>query len=123
MLAPYSAAVPFLPLLYVAWADGELTRAEIESTQAKLAGQSWPEKGAHEALLSWLRPEAPPTPNQLRSLLRTIRALGSDLPPEQRRSRLHEPCTKTRGIRTVNLGKPRPREEFNLLANLMGSEL
>ena len=56
MLAPYSAAVPFLPLLYVAWADGELTRAEIESTQAKLAGQSWPEKGAHEALLSWLRP-------------------------------------------------------------------
>ena len=85
-LSSYPAALPFLPLLYVAWADGELTRAEIESIQAKLAGQSWPEEGAHEALQSWLRPDAPPTPNQLQSLLRTIRALGSDLPAEQRRS-------------------------------------
>ena len=85
-LCSYPAALPFLPLLYVAWADGELTQAEIESIQAKLAEQSWPEEGAHEALRSWLRPEAPPTPNQLQSLLQTIRALGSDLPPDQRRS-------------------------------------
>ena len=85
-LSSYPAALPFLPLLYVAWADGELTQAEIESIQTKLAEQSWPEEGAHEALLSWLRPEAPPTPSQLQSLLQTIRALGSDLPPDQRRS-------------------------------------
>ena len=85
-LSSYPAALPFLPLLYVAWADGELTQAAIESIQTKLAEQSWPEEGAHEALLSWLRPEAPPTPSQLQSLLQTIRALGSDLPPDQRRS-------------------------------------
>ena len=85
-LSSYPAALPFLPLLYVAWADGELTRAEMESIQAKLAEQSWPEEDAHRALQSWLRQEAPPTPNQLESLLRTIRALGSNLPADQRRS-------------------------------------
>ncbi len=46
-LSSYPAALPFLPVLYSAWADGELTQAEIESIQAKLAGQSWPEEGAH----------------------------------------------------------------------------
>ena len=85
-LSSYTAALPFLPLLYIVWADGELTAAELESIQAKLAAQPWPEEGAHQALQSWLRPEAPPTPSQLQSLLRTIRALGSDLSLDQRRS-------------------------------------
>ena len=85
-LSSCAAAVPFLPLLYVAWADGELTSSELENIQAKLAEQSWPEEGALGALQSWLRPEAPPTPIQLQSLLQTIRALGSDLPADQRRS-------------------------------------
>jgi len=85
-LSSCAAAVPFLPLLYVAWADGELTSSELKNIQAKLAEQSWPEEGALGALQSWLRPEAPPTPIQLQSLLQTIRALGSDLLAGQRRS-------------------------------------
>ena len=85
-LSAHPAVVPFLPLLYVAWADGELTAAEVESIQARLEGQTWPEEGALEALRSWLRPEAPPTPSQLQSLLRTIRELGADLPAGQGRS-------------------------------------
>ena len=85
-LSACPAALPFLPLLFVAWEDEELTPAEIESIQAKLDEQSWLEEDVRRALQSWLRPEAPPAPAQLLSLLRVIRGLAADLPARRRRS-------------------------------------
>ena len=108
-LSAHSAAVPFLPLLYVAWADGELTGAELKSIQARLEEQSWPREGALEALQSWLRPEAPPTPSQLQSLLQTIRALGSDLPADQRRSLVDLGMEL---VKAASGGQEQPKAEF-----------
>lgn len=67
------AYLPFAPLVYVAWADGRLTEAEIarvRETMRRLGGDA-------ATLDAWLDPRNPPSPAELEDLLARIRAAGT----------------------------------------------
>lgn len=64
--------LPFLPMLYVAWADGELDPDEIRAIRDDL-------DECAECLDSWLDPGAPPTERQLGRMLRLLRRGAADV--------------------------------------------
>lgn len=78
--------VPLLPLIYVAWADGDLTSAEIERIREVAATQDFLDSFSTEQLDLWLDPANPPTPLELRQLLRRIQRAAANLGDAQRRS-------------------------------------
>lgn len=59
--------LPFLPMLYVAWADGELDADEIRAIRDDLGDCT-------DCLDSWLDPERPPTERELGRMLRILRS-------------------------------------------------
>lgn len=80
MTEPRSLA--FHPLLYIAWADGELTTEELELLRGHLR-----EAGVRErAIGEWLDPEAPPSAERLLHLLDEVRRRAAEVSPERRRS-------------------------------------
>ncbi len=81
-----SALRPFLPMLYVAWADGELTDSEIRSICAKLSAVEGLDQSCQTALGGWLDPQNPPSSADLVALLALIRRSASSLPLDERRS-------------------------------------
>ncbi|MCG8467471.1 MAG: acyl-CoA dehydrogenase family protein [Gemmatimonadetes bacterium] len=74
--------IPFYPLLYVAWADGELTAEEAAALRARAerAGID------PDALSVWLDPETPPDPEQLLELLAIVRQRAPELSAVERSS-------------------------------------
>ncbi|MFQ5527885.1 MAG: acyl-CoA dehydrogenase [Thermoanaerobaculia bacterium] len=78
--------LPFLPLIYVAWADGELTNAEIGAVSAQVSAQGGLDAGCRRRLASWLDPEDPPSSRELVAILRTIRQIAPELPEDARES-------------------------------------
>ncbi len=81
-----SAAEPgslaLCPLLYVAWADGELAAEELEMLRGHLR-----EAGVREgALAEWLDPEAPPSAERLLHLVDEVRRRAVEVSPERKRS-------------------------------------
>lgn len=78
--------LPFLPLVYVAWADGVLTGDELERIRERVARQEWLDDEARGALDAWLRPDAPPSPSSLQALRERLRGLGGGLSGDTRRS-------------------------------------
>lgn len=68
--------LPFLPMIYVAWADGELSEAEIESIRRHVPVEGLGGE-AQLVLNRWLDPEAPPTSTMLLRMLRGIREAAS----------------------------------------------
>jgi acyl-CoA oxidase len=77
---------PFLPLLYVAWADGDLTAGERQLLHARIAAQPWLKPRVREALDAWLDPARPPPAEALAAVHATLlRALGT-LSPARRAS-------------------------------------
>ena len=77
---------PFLPMLYVAWADGELTDSEISSICTQLSAVEGLDQSCQSALGRWLDPNNPPSSTDLVSLLAQIRRSASSLSNEERRS-------------------------------------
>ncbi len=75
---------PFLPLIYVAWADGDLSQEEVEQIRGRMR-QALP-TSCHDALDDWLDPEAPPSARKLRSLLTLVRRTAAKLAPGEKRS-------------------------------------
>jgi len=69
---------PFLPLLYIAWADGDLSPEELRQVNAKL------DAGSRRLLAPWLDPTRPPSPTSLVRMLKLIR----DAAPESAQHRL-----------------------------------
>ena len=65
--------LPFLPALYVAWADGDLTEDEMQAVCSGLDGD------CHALLGRWLNPSAPPSATELQRMLRIIRRHAGDL--------------------------------------------
>ncbi len=59
---------PFLPLVYLAWSDGELTPDEIEGICSAVAEYSEIDLDCQVALRHWLNPEDPPLPDELELL-------------------------------------------------------
>ena len=64
--------VPFLPLIYVAWADGELSTEELGAFRAAIHRQPGIDAASLAALDRWLDPELPLTAAELEDLLGRI---------------------------------------------------
>jgi acyl-CoA oxidase len=77
--------LPFLPLIYVAWADGELTAAEAAEIGARIEAHEL-EPGCRERLAQWLDPENPPSARELQTILRTIRRASGGISDSARGS-------------------------------------
>ena len=75
----------FLPLIYIAWADGELAADEISKIRSELAKLDLGTEG-HRRLEAWLDPASPPRPADTYGLLRTIQGAADHLDTEVRRS-------------------------------------
>ncbi|MBP2648571.1 MAG: putative acyl-CoA dehydrogenase [Gemmatimonadetes bacterium] len=64
--------VPFLPLIYVAWADGELTADELGAFRAAIHRQPGIDAPSLAALDRWLDPALPLSAAELEDLLGRI---------------------------------------------------
>jgi acyl-CoA oxidase len=72
----------FLPIVYVAWADGDLEPAEIEDIRLQLAAFTELPESCRDLLDAWLDPAAPPAAGELASLLAGLQQAGLGEAPE-----------------------------------------
>jgi len=80
------AYLPYLPLIYVAWSDGELLDAEVQHLRQRAAVDLAPGIDDAPVLASWLDPDHPPGATDLLRVLRRIRGVTARLPPADRSS-------------------------------------
>jgi len=83
-LAAEPSALPFLPLLYVAWADGDLDDGEIEQLRRRVNASDGLSQNARALLDEWLRADQPPSPGRLRQLLEALHARAKGLSTARR---------------------------------------
>ena len=74
------AALPFLPMLYVAWADGDLSSGEMEEICRRLGDE------CGSRLRPWLDTTAPPTARDLARLLRRLESAAKGMEPGEKLS-------------------------------------
>jgi acyl-CoA oxidase len=77
---------PFLPLVYVAWADGSLSRAEMDRIRNELASAEGMSAGARAVLESWLNADFPPSAVALAELRTAVRSVSHRVLPDELRS-------------------------------------
>ncbi|MHC4829462.1 MAG: tellurite resistance TerB family protein, partial [Planctomycetota bacterium] len=82
--ASHDALVPFLPLVYVAWADGDLEPDEIQVIRERVAALDCFPSDAQASLEGWLDPAAPPTAAALAGLLEALRSSSGGLSAPER---------------------------------------
>jgi acyl-CoA oxidase len=89
----------FLPLVYVAWADGDLEPAEIEGIRSRLTTGAELPAPCGDLLAAWLDPAAAPSAGELAALLACLQRAGQELPEDERRSlaSLGEEMARRRG--------------------------
>ena len=73
------ALLPFLPMLYVAWADAVLTPAEIKHISTQIDAQSWLKTSEKAILKRWLDPANPPSPRELKEWLHIIKNSATNI--------------------------------------------
>lgn len=78
--------IPFLPLIYVAWADGILTPGELDHIARRTGDLCDLEEDTRTLVRSWLDPSRPPTPVKLARLRERIRSMANALSEGERRS-------------------------------------
>ena len=76
--------LPFLPLLYVAWADGDLEPDELRLIRSKVDAAEGLTPAVRAALGSWLDPERPPSARSIQDLLAAIRRGAEGLTASQK---------------------------------------
>lgn len=69
----------YLPLVYMAWADGDLEAAEIAAIRSRVAGADLPAP-SRDFLCAWLDPAASPEAGELAALLATLQRAGQEIP-------------------------------------------
>lgn len=77
---------PFLPLLYVAWADGDLSDAQRREIAAHLDEKPWMRPAARAALARWLDGDRPPSPAELAEVKDALERATGTLDREARSS-------------------------------------
>ena len=77
---------PFLPILHLAWSDGDLTDDELRAVRERVSASPWLDAKARTQLESWLDPAAPPSPATLDGWLEAVRTSSATLAPEERAS-------------------------------------
>ncbi len=75
---------PFLPMVYVAWADGDLDPGEMNMICGEIRVRAALAEPCSAALGDWLNPEQPPSAEDLQALLHTIREATSHLSGTER---------------------------------------
>ncbi len=78
--------LPLAPLIYIAWADRQLSAHEAAAIRRVVRDPQWRNSGVTSALEAWLDPRNPPAPRRLQELLDVIRRHGSRVPPDRRDS-------------------------------------
>lgn len=78
--------LPFLPMLYIAWADGDLAGDEIRRICVQVSGTEGLEVGCRNLLGRWLDPDDPPSASELQDLLVVLRRRAAELADSDRRS-------------------------------------
>jgi acyl-CoA oxidase len=76
----------YLPLVYVAWADGDLEPAEIADIRVRLADGPELPAPSRALLCAWLDPAAAPSAGELATLLASLQWAGQELPVAKGRS-------------------------------------
>ena len=79
---------PFLPLLFVAWSDGDLDAQDLAALRAHVERMPWLRPAARIAIESWLDPAEPPTWLELGALRGALERVSGTLPPKRRRDLL-----------------------------------
>ncbi|XXF77143.1 acyl-CoA dehydrogenase [Myxococcaceae bacterium GXIMD 01537] len=70
---------PLIPMLYVAWTDGDLTAEELRALGAAARAQPWLDLRSSTVLARWLDPLMPPAPATLAQLGEHIRRTSERL--------------------------------------------
>lgn len=76
---------PFLPLLWVAWSDGDMEESDLADLRARVEAMPWLRPAARIALATWLDPSSPPSAAELRDLLDALERVSATLSPERQR--------------------------------------
>ena len=79
-----NGVLPFLPMLYVGWADDILEPSQISEIRRRVAEQTWLKDDEKVQLLQWLDPAQPPSVADMQGWLTTIQASVGELSPEAR---------------------------------------
>lgn len=72
----------FVPLLYVAWSDGDVAEPERGAIAARIAAQPWLRPAAREALGAWL--QGRPTRSEMDALYTLVKNIAGSLRPTSR---------------------------------------
>lgn len=80
------ALLPFLPMLYVAWADAILTPSEIDLIRTQIEAQAWLDAPTKVILKKWLDPANPPSPRELKEWLNIIKSAAPDIHPQAKQT-------------------------------------
>src|SRR5688500_10840047 len=96
--------LPYLPLIYVAWSDADLTNDEIDELRR--------DGDIPDALLGWLDPNAPPSEEELTSMRKLLRGGMIEEPEEALRLGgrlgLGDPLRAMMGREAVERARPAP---------------
>ncbi|MBX3187491.1 MAG: acyl-CoA dehydrogenase family protein [Labilithrix sp.] len=76
---------PFLPLLWVAWSDGDMEEDDLAALCARVEAMPWLRPAARIALAAWLDPSAPPSAEERAALIDAVERVSATLSPERRR--------------------------------------
>jgi len=83
--SPLVAANPnlqvFLPLFYIVWSDAVLTPSEVKAIKGLIDSQGWLTENEKQFLLEQINPSSPPSPDEFKEWLTTIRSTIDQLPP------------------------------------------
>lgn len=110
----------FLPMIYVAWADGNLDTEERAAICARFAEETG--GGCDSDLGHWLDASRTPTPHQLGTLLSTIRRRASSLPPRERLSLTELGLEIAQGTEGVNAQERAALEAVEVAFDIADSE-
>ncbi|HVS00134.1 MAG TPA: acyl-CoA dehydrogenase [Thermoanaerobaculia bacterium] len=113
---PHLAA--YLPLVYVAWADGDLEPAEIADVRARVEAGDDLLSPIRALLCAWLDPAAAPSAAELADLLTSLQRASQELPDGERRS-LAALGAELAGRRGTTI-PPAEREALDLLEAALG---
>ena len=80
------ALVPFLPMIYIAWADGHLSDEQMQEIAERLQATENLDSEARAAVSRWLDAENPPSSDDLHRLMSVVRRRAPDLEEDERYS-------------------------------------
>ncbi len=78
--------LPFLPLLYVGWADNALMPSEIKLIREKADEMDWLTATERELIIEWSNPTQPPSPELMGTWVKLIREASEKLDTASRQS-------------------------------------